>query len=1524
MKRWLLLLSAIAILAFNPLQAQRLEQFSEARAEFISQLQEYMTASKQPSMEDTYQEFEGVFKSGMFSEEEVDQILKTGNAMLAQRMTANPYFSTYLRALVQVKRQEERTALLQRWHQVLDDMLADMDNRSMTPFHDFLKFSVSFFEHQALRYSDNGTSWYALAEDYRMDYDKETSAPYLEYESLDLLASRKQDSIFIYETSGRYYPLDRQWKGRGGRVTWERFGWDGDTYVEFEDYEFDMKRSLYDVKNARFHYPLFFGTQVIRGDFSDKLTVENAVTGGSYPRFQSHEEVLEMNNIGKGIKYKGGFRLQGTTIYGYGTKENPAMIRIFNEGESMVFRAASNLFTIRREEEIVGQGVEAVFYFSQDSIYHPSVKIRFDIPNRVIALSRGDRGSDRNPFFSSIHEVNMDAENIIAYLDRDSVVIGKATLPIARKEDIFFESHQYFDEGDYRRFQNIATVNPIAIMKVTAEREGSNFIDANLLAQRMDPNFTVENITGLLYDLSAKGFINYDSEEEVVEVKEKVFHYANAEQGKVDYDDLRIQSTTDSTNAVLNLKDNSIKINGVKNIEFSRRQRVAILPEDRQILLKENRDIDFGGKLFAGFGTLNGKGFHFDYDRFQIELDSVRYFDLFVPTGEVDQNGNPTAVGIGSRLENVTGVLLIDAPSNKSGRENIGIFPSLQSKEKSYVYYDYEFTQDSLYARDSFYFEVEPFSFNHLDAFGERDIRFEGRLASGGIFPDIDEALTLQEDRSLGFITQTPEEGYPNYKDKGNYKGEIQLSNKGLLGKGTQQYLGASINSEDIAFLPDKMLATAEAFDLEEDRSSEVQVPQVHGKDVSIDWRPYKDSMYVRTKEEAFALFQENNHTLDGTMILTPGGLKGNGLLNWDKAKMESDYFSFGAFSAEADTTNLGIRAFDAEELALRTENVYGFVDFENNVGTFKANEEFLETILPYNQYQTSMNEFDWDMKQETITFKAEPGNPGTFVSIHPNQDSLNFQGESAFYDLQTSQLNIGGVPYIISADAFIYPDSGIVDIESGGFMKTLENARIVADTITKHHVINRATVDIRGRKEYSASGFYEYNIGDKQQEIEFADIAGTRVGKGAMSEKRVATRAAGEVTEDDNFYIDHKTEFQGKISLQSESKNLFFDGFARLDADMLPERQWFTVRSEGDKEDLAIRFEEPKNYEGYPLETGLFLSKETAQIYPRVMMPLFFRKDRPLLPVKGVFKYDEKRDEFIFGDSSRVLKNELRGNKLVFNNAKGTIQAEGRINLGSGLRYVGIDAAGKMKTAFPPPLEEDKSNVVSDTSASLIAEPVPPPPQFLPTEAELMAGIKLIVPEKLMKILITDIQSASFDARNITYLTDVEFYKKSAADLFPDERELNEALAAISSGFLDIPAKYNPYTFLLTPLKMKWDPDYQSFVATEPTRVGVNSINGESINKVLTCYVEFKMPTNEDDRLYIYLKSPSELYYFFGFKQGILSITSNNPRFMDELLGLKSKDLILKMDDGETYEIQVVEPSTAKLFLRRMEAVGK
>jgi hypothetical protein len=194
------------------------------------------------------------------------------------------------------------------WHDVLDEMLSKIENRKIKPFEDFLEFSSGFFEKNALRKSDIGTTWLAKAS--RYDLVLEDGKPLIKYDNLDLIAKRGKDSIIISQTAGIYSPVDEVWKGKGGIVTWERLGLSKEVYAELSDYEFETKKSLYEVPNVKMHYPLYFGTKAVEGKFEDKLITANEATEGSYPRFESKERILEIKNIGEGVYFKGGFRLQ--------------------------------------------------------------------------------------------------------------------------------------------------------------------------------------------------------------------------------------------------------------------------------------------------------------------------------------------------------------------------------------------------------------------------------------------------------------------------------------------------------------------------------------------------------------------------------------------------------------------------------------------------------------------------------------------------------------------------------------------------------------------------------------------------------------------------------------------------------------------------------------------------------------------------------------------------------------------------------------------------------------------------------------------------------------------------------------------------------------------------------------------------------------------------------------------------------------------------------------------------------------
>jgi len=1499
-----------SIISITSIQAQqppppKIDKFSDNPEEIVKQLDQYMGASKNDTYIKAFKEWEKAYKEGAFLPEEMPRIAAVCNNLMALRMGVGSHFMPYLLSLPKIKKAEKGTERFVEFHNMMDATLANVAKNQPEIVKSVLEFANYFFEKNTL-FTDNYFAWTTANNTFKLEF--KDGKPTVKFEKTDLFASRNKDSIQIAATSGTYFPAEYIFKGKGGKTIWFKNKEAKDVFALLDTFSIDIKKMGYSAQNVKLNYPQFFKNNQPLGKVEDKVVVENKAVEGSYPRYESYENIIKLDDIGGGAEYIGGFRLQGLSVYGYGTKEQKSSLAIYNEQRKKLFQGYADIFIIRRGEKVVGERVLSSMYFGKDSITHPSSTIRYDIVPKELTLERGDKASDRNPFANSFHNVNMQTEKITWIIPKDTVIINeKRVLASAADTKVTLESLKFYDENEYNRIQGVGNTNPIATLQNVSLTDGKE-IDAEALAKKINPTSDLKSIQTLYYEMVSKGFIEYDSEKKRVLIKDKVNHYANASQKKADFDNISILSDFEKSNAVLDLKDSyqGMTIQGVKSLELSPRQRVAVKPTNNKLTLRQNRNLLFDGKMFAGFGVFQGKGYDFDYEKFQVKMDSIRYFDLFVPNPEkTDKNGNPQPTSLGSRIEYLSGILLIDAPNNKSGRENIPIFPSIQTKTPSFVYYDYPETQGGAYTRDSFFFRLDPFSFNSLDRFKQEDVKFKGTLVSSSIFPDFQEALVVQkEDQSLGFVTQTPTEGYPIYLKKGNFQGGISLSNKGVFGKGKLAYLGSETQSEDLLFKPKQLTGTSKNFDLKEDRTSVVKTPQIKGKDVTINWLPYRDSLYVSSKGTPFDIFKDGQHTLKGLVILTPEGAKGNGEFSWTKAIINSKLMSFGAHSVKSDTMNLQIRAFGAEDLAFDTRNVNGSVDFDEQIGKFKSNSNILNTVMPYNKYQTSMNEFDWDLKNETITFKSDLNKPALFLSIHHEQDSLRFFGKTAFYDLKTSELKIGGVEEINAGGAIIYPEKGVdIFIRPGGNMDTLSNAKIVCDTVNKYHVINKATVHVEGRKLYHASGFYEYNIPGKDQEVLLNNILGSRVGKGKSSEKPVITNATGDIQPDDSFYIDRKTRFKGTISLHADQRNLQFDGFAKLDVEGLPNHQWFSVSSEGDKNDLAIRYDVPKTEESEPVRNGIFLSKEVGAAYPIILSPTYFRTDRPILDVKGVFKYNHKTNDFIFGDTSKILQSTKKGNKLFYNLKDSTLKGEGRIELGSGLKYTKVMAAGTIKGNLKP--------VALDSSGT-------PSLEDMKLSAKVMAGVEAYIPEKLMQALIAELQG-NLDGAFVDYTKENEFYEKALAEFVPDEKELQTVIAYSKERSLDLPKKNNPYAFLFSNLPLQWNNEYQSFLSTTE-KFGLSSVGGVPINRMVTGFVEFRMPANGDDRFYIYMKAGSEKYYFFGYQQGILNVISNSDSFMAVFDKLKKGELSKKMDDGELYELQAVDEGTAQMFARRVK----
>ena len=1488
------------------------QKFPENTNEFVDKLGEYMTLSKRPDMEESFAVFKKMHKAGAFPEWQMKRMVSVANLMGNQNLPAFPYFKNYVNAIVAAKNDRD-TTLFRRWHTFTEESLAGLEKGRTKSVGLLLEFSVDFMEQRALKSGEGGSATWKIKGG-KFDFAYSDREPSLVCTGVDLIGTRKTDSVTIHNTSGLYKPFEQMWIGVGGKVSWAEAGMDSSIYALLTKYKVETQKPLFSCDTATLFYPLYF-KEGVKGSFENNIVVRpklastkaDSLRDVQFPRFQSFEKVLKINRIGDNIEYLGGFRLAGNSFYGYGTGSEPAQMTVYNKKHEKVFHGKANLFIIRRGVSVVAENVDAKLFMDTDSLFHPAADFRIDIPKQIITLMRGEKGSSRNPFYSSFYNMNLNTDKLAWHLNADSLEIGGSTGIKGVAKKVEFESSNFYDASVYLQMQGLATHNSVSTLyalwlKTDKDKDDNGrIVTDNQFAMEINPNFDYSSIQSLLAQMVEEGFINYYFSRHEIELRDKCIHYALASQGKKDYDAINIISESTTTNAKLNLKTKETEIYSVKKLELSQRQKVALIPNENELTLLKNRDMRFGGRLYAGLALFQGRNMSFVYDKFEVDFDSVQHLDFYIPTGKEDKNGQPIANAMNSNIEHLSGALLVDAPNNKSGKEEMSIFPSLQSKKHSFVFYDQPKTQAGVYTRDSFYFRLDPFSFNGLDSYTKEQLKFNGQLFPATIFPPFKETILVrEEDKSFGFIHKTPAIGYTTYSKKGNYTGTLDLSNKGLIGKGKLEYLTADIESEDLIFRPKQTTGTAKKFFMEEDRASKVKVPQAKGEDVSVNWLPFKDSMYVTSKAKDFELFKANGYTHKGVLILTPSGLKGRGEFEWAEGKLTSKIISYGPFQASVDTGNLEIKSLDQNGIALDSRNVDGDLDFDAQKGLFKANLQTASTTLPLDKYRTSMNEFTWDMKGKTIEFKADPKKPGSFVSIDPAQDTLSFEGKTALYDLKTNLLRIGGVKQIKSADAFVnIPDTSDIFIQPGGRMRTIYNAQIVADTVSKYHTINKATVDIGGKKLYKATGFYEYNIPGYNQEVFFNDIQG-KYQTIVAANRLVQTYATADIPEKDSFRVDVKTLFKGDMILNSSDQNMTFKGYAQLVADKLPKTNWFTLQTKIDRKEPLIRVKLAKDSDDSPMVTGFYLSRETGEMYPRIMLPALQRADRAMIDCKHVYKYEPANDRFIFGDSLKVLGKSERGSKLIFDNRVATVQAEGPINIGSGLELMSIKAAGRLKSDY---------NTVTDST-------------YFSVTGEIISAFDIPIPAKLIELMINEIKAAAFDAQPSVYNTNMAFYQPALHEFVSDEKDWEEVLSNTRLNAVLLPKKDDKFAFVLGRQSVTWNREYTSFFTLED-RIPLISIAGQPINKSLNIMLQYKMPTTGNDALGIYIKPSADLWYLFVYQNtdegGALSITSGSPRFNDLLASLKGKDIKTKMPNGKTFEVVPVDPAEGPKFVNKV-----
>ncbi len=1421
-------------------QSQSLRKFTHEKQAFYDELHDIMDAADKKETKKLLDETFGPFwlNGSSFNDAQTEKIYTVADIMLKKRLRAFPFFKAYVVSLMSFPGSPQEGEGFDTWIQTLEFY----QKGAKKNLEEYLVMTESLFSDNTF-YASASTVWKSDNAGWSFAFDGKDASIVLP--DFNLICRAKGDSSVIYSTSGTFYPKNEKFHGNDGKITWERAGLDpNSTYAVIDHpYLISMRSAAFIIDSVQFFNSFF--EYPIMGTVEDKILANVTPEKATYPQFSSFEKRLSIGDIVDKVDYNGGFRMEGANLKGYGTKQEPATLTFKREGLPQLVSYAQ-FYTIK-PDRISSNDSKIVILLNNDSIVHPSLKLRFKSDTRTLRLIRTDEGLSRSPYYNSYHKVDMYFEAFSWKIDDPLMRMGN--LSGSTETRAAFESANFFKSKRYYTLQGQDKINPLYGIREYAREVNSDVFDAEGLAFYM--GYRLDVYVARLVDLTNKGFINYDIQSQTVEVRQKLYDYISAAAGNIDYDVIIFNSDTkQSDNAELNLVNFDLVLHGVDQILLSDSQNVVIYPKNGIVNLRKNRDFNFGGVIRSGKFEFFGEEYAFDYDKFLVDLIAVDSCRLYVEDFRPEKKNLRRVKNV---IEGISGTLQVDNPFNKSGlQEEFTEYPIFNCDKESYVYYDNSNIQKGVYERGKVYFELKPFVLDSLDNFATEQVAFEGEFVSGGIFPNMFEDLKIQEDYSLGFERATPEEGLALYGDKAVFKNDIILNYSGLQGDGELEYLTSTSASELFTFFPDSTKGVTNSF-VNESRSTGLQIPEAHSTVVDLSFYPVADNLTVQVVDSVISMFEGQASAQSGQLYIEPEGITGNGITEFSGAELESNLVKYNYNSFNADTASFRLKALEEANLAFSTDDVNAFVDFDERVGNFKSNGDETQVDFPVNQYICYMDEFKWFMDANDIALETSRQmatdfvidteldmNRSNFFSVHKDQDSLNFMAPKAIYDLDTYTITADQIPWIRVADAKITPDSGRVVIRKRAKMDPLSDATVLTNYVTQYHTINSAFVTILSKKEYVGSGDYTYIDENKQPNLIHLETLGV--------DSSLQTVGTGKILEEDAFFLNPHFEYQGRINLKSNDKFLTFDGSTRIihNCDRL-ERNWMSFNASIDPDDVKIPVDTVLfDDRGRDVDVGLKLMEDPFEIYGTFLSESRSEDDQSVITSRGVLRFNKADQKYEVASEAKLNQNGLPGNYISLSKASCDLVGVGNLNLGNNLSQFDMGVLGKL--VYEPADEK----ITINASMSL----------GFPFSQQATDKMRVYLSS------LPDLKPVDFSKSNYEYAI------RELMGLEGSDKVISEL--NLSGNIKKLPPALNKTVFI-SDVKMTWDPILESFVSEGD--LGIASFGKDQFfRKVPGKLIVEKKASG--DIVHLYFEIDDQNWYYFTYKRGLLQTYSSDKEF--------------------------------------------
>ncbi len=1493
MHKYIILIISILILSFNTTKAQESDSLSKDSELFFQQVSNILvnTPSKtyQKKAETLLERFYLRWSIGRFNKAEKEEVRNLIEKMRSKKMRTFPYLYDYIYVLTLISESQQLPRSIIAWHGYASKLL---DEKKATQFADFLKFSVDLFENERF-HKKNSLSWYHRKS--RFNFFLDTNF-LVKFKKGNLVCATRKDSSIIIKTSGIFNYELQLWDGESGTLNWSRFGEEAseDIHAVIDKYSIEVNQPSYSIDSVTLHYNRFFSNPVL-GKLTERISSSPPNKKSSFPRFDAYFSEFELDNIYPEVSFYGGAQLEGIELYGIGTKKSKAVVKL-TKSDSLYAMIKAEKFRIG-SEGFISSDAEFVFYFDTDSLYHPSLRVKYDNDDRKFVMYTDFNGKVITPFFDSYHELDIYVQALFWKMNEPELNF-KRIRSVKNRNLAQFISSNYFSEKDFYRVQGIDDINPFYVIANYLHEYGEDDIKLNALASFMEK--PADQVSAILFDLSNKGFLVYNSRTQRAVVKDRFKYFLEAKGGNIDYDVIKLTSSVDNKpNAIINLNTLDLDVNGVPEVSISDSQEVYIYPYDKTISFKKNRNFTFDGKVHMGLLDFYTRNSTFVYDSFMLKMNYVDSLAFQVYYTDSIQKTD-SLVKVKNVIEDMVGTIYIDMPYNKSGLKKFEQYPTFVSNDVSYVYFNERSIQDSTLIPERFYYAVDPFIFDSISTFSTDNLAFEGNLTSGGVFNTINQPLVVMPDYSLGFSHLTPSDGYDMYGGLGKFTSDISLSNNGFKGAGKLNYLSSESLSEEFVFYPDSLTGNSNSFVVTKSLDK-YDFPRAQGDTVSIQWDIDTNIMTVNSNTGPFIVY--DNSWLEGTLSLNPEFMRSDGSYIFDQSEIVSNDIKFNYSKLTADTADFFLKNSENDSLVLDVRDYFAKIDFDQQLGWFTSihHNSFIE--FPFNQFISTLDEVEWIMTEDKLllssNLKDDYAGLDTlnmlqlidyklsgpeFISIEDKNDSLRFFAGNATYNLNDYTIDVEKVKLVKVADAAIFPNNETVKILRGAKIKTLNEALIIADTINAYHSIYDAEVNIFSRSQYMAKGWIDYSDrNNMKQPIYLTSISPNAAG---------VSTGFGDIPEGEIFFLSPEYFFRGEVSLLASRHDLRFIGGYKINEECVANiDNWVSFNQVLNNENIGFDITtNSHDAQGMPAYYGLGYSDQYRRFYPLILESLNSSTDNVLVNATGKLIFDTVNSEFSVGTPLRFSQNNYQHNFVTLDNNRCVIKGDAVFNLGLDLNMITLKSTGTFK------------HVIFNDST------------YLNTTLLL----DFYFDQKAMSLIADSLRITNNDGKAISEGLFPMFLRKN---LPYDVAEKSITELALYGEMKKMPESLN-HSIIFNEVNFYWDSYTRSYISKG--KIGVGYLGGNVVNKYVDGWIQIEKGRTGSS-ISIYLQPTASTWYYFNFKNGIMQVLSSDNVYNSRIETLKADKRILNPDsDTDYYEFLISTRRKSVDFVRKMKNIQR